>query len=71
MSEPGVTLGRLIAAERNGLAGANLASQHAGEIAELRGRVGALEGQVLALLAQINALQVQAAMARGTGATQR
>lgn len=70
-NEPGLTLGRLVAAERNALAALQAAKRLTQENADLRDKVTNMQKETILMRDQISAMQVQMAGLRGSGATER
>lgn len=64
-----MTLGRLVAAERNARAGLDLSRRHEAEQADIVARIARLEQQIVQQNATINALFAQLSVGRGTGPT--
>ncbi len=69
--EPGVTLSRLIAVERNALAAIEAADQARQQFGELRQQLVTVQAENVQLKARIEALTAQMAMAMGSGPTSR
>ena len=67
--EPGLTLSRMIAAERNALAGIESARLARIEIAAAMTRIAQLEGEVVAMKADAERMRGILALSRGTGPT--
>jgi hypothetical protein len=69
VSEPGLTLGRLIAAERNALTAINIAEQARASSADAQQKIGRLESENQALRQEINQVRLIAALKAGNGPT--
>ena len=69
MPEPGLTLGRLIAAERNALAGVEVSRRAESDVAALTQRVSRLELEVVQLKEAMARLNARVYSMMGSGAT--
>lgn len=67
--EPGMTLGRLVAAERNARTSIDVGNKAKAEVDQLRTRLGRLEGQILALQQAVDALRIAQYSNMGSGPT--
>lgn len=71
MSEPGVTLGRLIAAERNALAAVSAAKDMREKLGAALDRIDKLEAEQVAMKTAMQYVNVRLALMRGAGPTVR
>lgn len=67
--EPGLTLGRVVAIERNALAAIEAAKQMNVRVSQLEAQLETVHAQKLQLEQQIQALNVRIAMMAGNGST--
>lgn len=69
--EPGLTLGRLVAAERNALAALEALKHSQQQRAELAQRLARIEADNVRLAQRVDALTARVVVMMGTGATVR
>lgn len=67
--EPGVTLGRLMAAERNALSALNTVKSLHSNLSEKDKKIQQLESEVAQLKGQLNGFNTRLAMVQGRGPT--